>query len=342
VGYAPSKEGDAASVAEGPAKVEHKLPRMALVDVTIIRTEEFKTDSRGINLLSGLQTTLSGTLLSYSRQKGHDNDGTRIDNESIGISPSLNLMDLEYNLNIFNQGSSKAEVLARPSLLAIENQTSKFFSGGTLHVQLSSSTSDGSLVDIPIGIHLSVTPQFYGDDTVKVAVRAERSFLEEGSENVGFPSFSQTSTTSVEATAVLKFGETLVLSGLSESEHDKSRDGVPILQSLPVVKYLFSRKEDLETKKSVLILLTPRKARYSKANAPGIDLEDDSVEAQTQHTANLKKENRIPRGNIDAAVRHLSRENRFYRQFRSGDLELDSWNNPDTVSGALRRVLGFL
>ncbi len=61
----------------------------------------------------------------------------------------FDLLGLEYNLNIFNDGKNKAEVLARPSLVATENQTSEFFSGGELHVQLSSQNSDGSMVDIP-------------------------------------------------------------------------------------------------------------------------------------------------------------------------------------------------
>lgn len=317
---------------------------MTLVDVTIIGTEESKSQAKGINLLAGLQTTLSGSL-SYNKTIGKDADGKSTDSETTTFAPSLNLLNLEYNLNIFNDGSNKAEILARPSLLAIENETSKFFSGGVLHVQLSSNNSDGSMVDIPIGINLSITPQFYGDDTVKVTVHADRSFLEEGADSVGFSAFSQTASTSVDATAILKFGETLILSGLSENQHDVSKDGVPFLQDIPGIQYLFSRKEDLETKKSILILLTPQKARYSNRNVTAEELQKElkeSKEEQTIYTSSLKNNEKIKRSNIDAAIAHLSRENQFYRQFRTGDLELDSWNNEDTMLGAFKRALGFL
>ena len=166
-------------------------------------------------------------------------------------------MDLEYNLNIFNDEMNKAEVLARPSLLATEGSSSKFFSGGELHVQLSSNNADGSMIDVPIGIHLSVKPKFFSDDHVQITVHAERAFLEQKSIHVGFTSVTQTVKTDVSATAVLKFGETLMLSGLSETTSDKSNSGVPFIKKIPFVQYLFSRDEALETKKSILIFLTP-------------------------------------------------------------------------------------
>ena len=333
----PEKSGSS----QGP---KTKFPKMALIDVVILRTEEVRSQSKGINLLDGLRTTLSGTLFGYNWTKGKNSVGESLDSSSMYIAPSFNLLDLEYNLNIFNDSANKAEVLARPSLLAVEHETSKFFSGRELQVQLSSNNSDGSMVDIPIGIHLHVTPIFYGDDNIKVTIHASKTFLESLSEEVGFTAFSQMAKTSVDATAVMKFGETLILSGLTENEKENSKSGVPLLQSIPGVQYLFSRDEQSETKKSILILLTPRKARYLNDNV-SIERLESSVDhnrgSYGTYTSELKKKEKIV-SNIDAILFHLSKESSFYRQFRSGDLELDSWNNEDTICGAIKRVLGFM
>ncbi|MEE8574980.1 MAG: hypothetical protein V3T30_06160, partial [Thermodesulfobacteriota bacterium] len=234
-----------------------KLPRMTIVDVVILRTAESRVQGKGVNILSGLKATLNGTLYGLSYVKTFANT-TRTHT----IAPTLTAAGLEYNLNIFNDAYNKVEVLARPSLLATENKMSKFYSGAVLHVQLSSNNTDGSMVDVPIGIHLNVTPKFFDDDTVQITVHAQRGFIETNSEKVGFTAFSQTTETSVDARAVLRFGETLILSGLTENETNKSRDGVPGLQCVPAAQYLFARKDELETKKSVLILITPHKARY--------------------------------------------------------------------------------
>ncbi|MBE0495977.1 MAG: hypothetical protein IBX45_06170 [Campylobacterales bacterium] len=315
-----------------------KLPKMVLVDVVILGTEEVRSQSRGINILEGLQTTLSGTMFSYNYVSGKDGVSQRI------FSPSFNFLDLEYNLNIFNDAKNKAEILAKPSLLAIENKSSKFYSGAVLHVQLSSNNADGSMVDVPIGIQLEVTPKFYSDDLVEIAVHAERAFLETRSEHVGFNAFTETSSVSVDATALLRFNETLVLSGLSEVENTETKSGVPLLDNIPGVQYLFSKEEESQYKKSILILLTPREARYmhpeSDKNEMKKALEKEEKE-QMEHVKDLQKMERIFPSNIDTVLAYLKDSN-FYRQFRAGDVRLEGWSDSDTLEGALKRILSFL
>lgn len=322
------------------AKAGVNLPKMTNIDVVILRTEEVRSQAKGINLLDGLRTTLTGNLFSYDLYKNKLN-GKSNNSETYSISPSLELMGLEYNLNIFNDGVNKAEILARPSLLATENSTSNFFSGGELHVQLSSNNSDGSLVDIPVGITLNVTPSFYDEDTLEVIVHAEHSFLEMQADEVGFTSFSQTTKTSVDATAVLKFGETLILSGLTERGTEKSKSGVPFLEDVPGVQYFFSRKEELDTKRSILILLTPRKTRYAKDTLTLEEIEHN-MDLEKVHTDKLKKIEKIANTNLNTVIASLSKDSQFYRQFRTGDMALGFWDNDDSLFGALKRVMGFL
>ncbi len=314
-----------------------ELPRMTLIDVVIIRVEESRSQAKGINLLDGLMTTLGGTLISYNRVRG----GAAPVDSTFTYAPTLSLAGLQYNFNIFNDGVNHAEVLARPSLLAVENQESEFYSGSVLHVQLSSNTSDGSMVDVPIGVRLNVTPKFLDKDTVEVVVHAERAFLETVSAEVGFTAFSQSTKTTVDATAVLKLNETLVLSGLSENEKNHSKSGVPLLQDVPVVQYMFSRDEREEFKRSILILLTPREARYSDQNTNQAEisryLEQKKKESTTYVNELRMKEKSI--SNIDSVLRHIS-TNEYYRQFRTGDLKLDNWEN--TVGKSLERSLRFL
>lgn len=219
---------DAQAIPPGPApapfstatRLDEAEPKMTLVDVVMLSTEESRSQSKGVNLLAGLKATLTGTLYAYKYVSAHGSQGGS--GRSTTVAPTFALGNMPYNLNIWNDGVNKAEVLARPSLLAVENQTSQFYSGAVLHVQLNSNNSDGSLVDVPVGINLAITPTFVDNETIKIKVHADRSFIESKSEKLGFDSFSQTSKTSVDATAVMKFGETLILSGLSENETTKA------------------------------------------------------------------------------------------------------------------------
>lgn len=319
----------------GAAPVPELGPKMALVDVVIIRTEENRSSSRGVNLLSGLRATLGGTLYEATLTSSYTN-GQATRSRQYTFNPVLSLAGLTYNLNIFNDGSERAEIIARPSLLAVENKTSKFFSGGVWHVQLSGNLTYGSVEEVPIGLTLKVTPQFLNDELLVINVDAERSFLESRSEDVGFTAFSETTKTSVQASAKLRFGETLILSGLSENESNRSRDGVPVLERLPVIQYLFSNKIEQDTHRSVLILLTPRKPRFLSAvpDAAAAGAETAQRPEGSAFREQLQKKEGI-RGNIDATLAGLVHSD-YYRQFRSGDMQVEDWREND----GLGRILG--
>ena len=64
------KTTQASSATKKVKKQKVKLPRMTLVDVVIIRTEESRSQAKGINLLDGLTATLSGTLIAYNNVSG--------------------------------------------------------------------------------------------------------------------------------------------------------------------------------------------------------------------------------------------------------------------------------
>ncbi len=326
-------------------KAGAKGPRMALVDVVIMSTEESRSQSKGVNILAGLKATLTGTVYAYKYVSARGSAGSS--GRSTTVAPTVTLSSLEYNLNIWNDGVNKAEVLARPSLLALDNQTSQFYSGAVLHVQLNSNNSDGSLVDVPVGINLSITPSFVDEETVRIKVHADRSSIESQSKKLGFTAFSQTSKTSVDATAVMRFDETLILSGLTENETVKSKSGVPFLQSIPLVQYLFSQKNEEETKKSVLILLSPHKARRGSEHMTPSEIKEMKAalkkgQPAVAHLKALRKKEGIAgKDNIDAVFEVMDK-GKFYREFQTGDLRLDQWHNSDTIVGSLKRSLGFL
>ena len=315
-----------------------------MIDVIILSTEESRSQAKGVNLLSGLQATLTGTLYARTRKLGTEGGDDASSQTTTNFSPTLSLASLTYNLNIFNDGVNKAEVLARPTLLAVENQTSKFYSGAVLHVEIRGTVADeGSLRELPIGLHMAVTPRFHDDDTVEIVVHAQRDNIEERFQETSVRAFAQVTTTSVDATAVLKFGETLILSGLAEHENASSRDGVPILQSIPILQYLFSRKEDEQSRKSVIVLLTPRKPEVvdGKVAARDPDALAGREPPRNVHTKELRNSLGIEKtSNLEAAL-HMLSGSALYRVVRQGDLFLDAWTDNDTLADALRRTLGF-
>jgi general secretion pathway protein D len=55
----------------------------------------------------------------------------------------------------------------------------------------------------------------------------------------------------------LKNNDTLVLGGLITDDKQLRVNGVPVLKEIPIIKYLFSSKEKITSKKELVFIITP-------------------------------------------------------------------------------------
>ena len=308
-------------------------PRMAVIDAVLLRTEDQVSRSYGLNLLQGL-TGFFGyaashaagsatTILSQSSIYG-------VGGPSTGASTAT---PINYSLNIANATDNRNEVLARPALLAIDRLPSTFFSGNTVSIAVSGGAGSVSqLVDKQIGVSFSITPTFIDDDHVLLNVKAARSFVEppaQGTSGVALSVSRQAVSASVAAT----FGETVVLSGLTERELIRSASGVPMLRDIPGVQYMFSSVTPTDYFRTIMIMITLRKP----VNASDVN-DIKAIEAEKKKTGTYKSKkyafywrvddydkflNRYA-PNLDSAMDNLQ-SNQLYKSFKGTDLEDVDW-----------------
>ncbi len=110
-------------------------PRMVLVDVVLVSTQELVATSKGINLLNALTLQLgsvAGNVAAYSHVSSSNSVGDAAATISTAITRAVTVPALSYSLNIANANNSTNEVLARPTLAAMEGLPSEFFSGTNL------------------------------------------------------------------------------------------------------------------------------------------------------------------------------------------------------------------
>jgi len=309
------------------------LPRMAVFDVVIIRTEDTSTSSHGVNLLQGLNlffnftqtTNATGTASTLIKGSGTSDTSSAI----------------SYSMNIANAGDSRSEVLARPTLIALDRQPSNFFSGRNLTLGISGQAGGTSTMDDrAVGISLSLTPTFVNDESMLVSVKAGRSFLEQLSQSVNFSNSFQTSRNSVTANVLLDFGQTLILSGLTEQEIQRTSDGVPVLKDIPAVQYLFSTRSVQNFTSSVIVMITPRKPVRNSEDAARAIAERES--GRNTYAIGKMAEDYIDMNNkatptLDSALWH-SRANSMYYQFRNGDLKTEDWNEGGRLNALLNDI----
>jgi general secretion pathway protein D len=308
-------------------------PRMAVIDAVMVRTEEIINRSYGVNLLQNLSAffSYSRTYTSTAGTTGGTTGDTAVVSRAWGLSQPGSF--LSYALNIANSANSRNEVIARPSLLAIDRMPSSFFSGSQITLGIAGAAGSASTVtDRQVGISLSVTPTFVDNDTVMLAVKATRSFVQPGvATGSSFGQQLNTSRNAVTANVSVKFGETLILSGLTEREVQRGDSGVPVLKNVPGLQYLFDSVINSDFNRTVLIMITPRKPVISEADIQAARLEVENkgsnrVKRYAFHWRLKEYEEVLSRyaPNLDTVVLSL-RNNQLYRNFSSRDLVDDTW-----------------
>ncbi len=300
-----------------PKPASNARARMVQVDAVVLRTEEIESRTRGVNLLEGLQIQFSGnTRLTGTHTV--DADGNRASSFERVVTRAIGIPEINYSLNIANDHVDHADIVARPTLVALDGQPANFFSGEEVSIPITGNFSS-TLVDKKIGIELAVTRTFLDEDTVLLSVNASRSFI---SPMVDARHSLTTTQQKVTTAVAVDFGQTLVLSGLTERQTGRTRSGVPILQDIPGVQYLFSTNDELLYRKSVLILLTPRHTGSSqppKAKA--------SDKYRTMMLDNLR--HRYPdffAHDSNAAVSFGKLlQHKHVGLFERGDMEVETW-----------------
>lgn len=301
-------------------------PSQVMVDVTILLSSALNSSSRGVNLFEGLRLLYGYTNTLSSRViTGFGQENTR------SVVSQISTPQLDYSLNLFNEAGQHYSVVARPSITAYLGRESQFFAGRTLNVEVSG-INLGQLLPIDVGVQLRVTPEAISTDRLTFTVSAERSFLSQ--EQIG--TFERSLTTfrqSVGATAEVEFGQTLVMSALSEQVSDSVFSQVPVVGKIPVVNWFNRRAVDQRRQESLLILVTPRLPLSIQNSASSGDRA-----RTTQRLLDNWQQIIDPVSNVDAILDRL-RSIRWLKAPKSGDLRTRPLRSTAEVMDAVEESL---
>jgi tetratricopeptide (TPR) repeat protein len=332
-----------------PAPCVGEKPPSAMIEVTMIRTEETIQKSYGINLLDGLNLGRSLTQASNGQitktSQLYNSLGADVNNTIVGgTATAINTGMLNYSLNIANSLYQKNEVIARPTLAAVDRLPSVFFSGGNLSIKVSGTAGGVStLVDKSIGVVLSITPTFLDDDQVLLNIRASRSFIENNPDTSNIA--LHLTRNSVNAAAIVKFGQTFILNGLVEREKDQVQNGVPVLQDIPVLQYFFKNSVTLDYNRQLLTLITIRKLvdsdeSASKANDTKGTLATHKLSDEVTEFIGLQNNKPV----MDEVIAGLKKDNFLYKRLSQRDVLQQSYGSQkflDRIIMDLKEMLYF-
>lgn len=170
-----------------------------------------------------------------------------------------------YNFTTFLealQSNTLLDVQAEPSATVLNNRTANLTAGTQVPIRVieagAGANSQGNFPRATVqmqqtGVILTVTPQITANHQIQMRVHVENSDVQFESNDVGavFP------TQKVDNEVLVADGETTVMGGLTQTSVSVSKTGLPVLVDLPIIGKLFGVTNRSETKRDLLILITP-------------------------------------------------------------------------------------
>jgi type IV pilus assembly protein PilQ len=159
------------------------------------------------------------------------------------------------------QTAQLADIQAEPVITTLDNRQADILVGQETPVRVidaSSGSSSAARANVQFketGIRLTVTPHVTNDRRILMSLHTERSAIQLLPEaDLGFVFAKQKADNQL----LVDDGETAVIGGLTVTEVEKNRTGIPLLSGLPIVGKLFAFSEDRESRRDLIILVTPR------------------------------------------------------------------------------------
>ncbi|HPE59197.1 MAG TPA: type IV pilus secretin PilQ [Thiolinea sp.] len=159
------------------------------------------------------------------------------------------MLDLELSAL---QAESKGEIVATPRVIT-SNQTKALIEQGVEVPYQEASSSGATSVSFKKAVlSLEVTPQITPDEHISMDLRVNQDTVGQIYANV--PSID---TREIQTKVLVENGQTIVLGGVHEENRIDGVTKVPVLGDLPVVGKLFQKTNKSESKRELLIFVTP-------------------------------------------------------------------------------------
>jgi type IV pilus assembly protein PilQ len=154
-----------------------------------------------------------------------------------------------------------ADIQAEPVISTLDNRQADILVGEETPVRVidassgANGTARANVQFKETGIRLTVTPHVTNNRQVLMQLHTERSAIKLlSAADLGFVFAKQKADNQL----LVEDGETAVIGGLTVTEVSRVKSGIPLLGSLPILGKLFSNTTDTESRRDLIILVTPR------------------------------------------------------------------------------------
>jgi len=170
------------------------------------------------------------------------------------------------------------EIVSMPRVLAVSGTDATIHVGSSEpYVTVNTRESSGvinyyeTVTHVAVGVKLDVTPLIHPDDFITMTVRPEVSSVSRFETTTSGNSIPVVEQSTMQTEVRVKSGVYIILGGLMKKEQREANSGIPILRSIPLLKYFFSSTTLKEFRSELVVMIRPTIV----AGDAEIELEED-------------------------------------------------------------------
>ncbi len=245
--------------------ITKRLHKQVLIETKILEVTFNRANTTGINW-SKFELSLKGSSdASKSRQNGEKQGGFAYPNYLIGYNFTIEA------LMKFLKTQGNVSVVSNPKILTLNNQPAIINVGKEINYRYSTgtttTTTNGATTTTPdfqvdstfVGITLDITPEITDDNFIILKINPVVSEIaDEHRDEKGVPYLApDIKLKQLSSIVKVKNGKKILLGGLIQKKSETVNNKVPLLGSIPIIKYAFSSSEKKQFKSELIMIITP-------------------------------------------------------------------------------------
>jgi type IV pilus assembly protein PilQ len=152
-----------------------------------------------------------------------------------------------------NQGNAK--IISSPKIATLDNKEASIEQG--LRIPYLKLTTEGTVTTdfIDANIKLTVTPHVTNDGTIKLNLKVKKDAPDPSITVQGVPSIDKKEAVSE---VLIRDGGVVAIAGIYSITKNEGAEGVPLFSKIPLIGWLFKRENKEDSRKDLLIFISPR------------------------------------------------------------------------------------
>ncbi len=173
----------------------------------------------------------------------------------------LSFLSDRFNINAVLQAmetDGTIKIVSSPKLVTQNNKKATILSGQKIPYPSQQGGSQGGAITVAFvdaNLQLDVTPQITNEGTIIMDLKIEKAAADFTQQVQNTPTINRKS---IETQVLVRDGGTAVLGGVYITTSQVQRTGVPFLQNIPLLGFLFRNTSKQEQNTELLIFITPR------------------------------------------------------------------------------------